>query len=220
MRDGHGPAIGVVGDAHARAAHAALLHDAVGPVAHELEAQAVLVDQRLQPPRAVALPATRRPSASSRQRLAARIEREAGRLNAIGGADRAAGGVALEALVAAVGQRHREQPAHGVVREPGLLAGGIGHGLQVAPAVVVVARGLARAVGEGDEQRALVPAQAVVAAVRIGHEDRQAAPVVAQLRVRPSGSVSRTEVALVAVGVDVDAAVGLGFRASGRPKSV
>ena len=43
----HGPAVGVVIDGHARAAHAALFDHAVGRVVDELEALAVLVDQGL-----------------------------------------------------------------------------------------------------------------------------------------------------------------------------
>ena len=43
----HGPAVGVVIDGHARAAHAALFDHVVGRVVDELEALAVFVDQGL-----------------------------------------------------------------------------------------------------------------------------------------------------------------------------
>ena len=47
MRDHHRPAIGVVVDGHARAAHASFLDHAISRVVHKLEALAVLVDQGL-----------------------------------------------------------------------------------------------------------------------------------------------------------------------------
>lgn len=47
--DGHGPAVGVVVDGHALAAHAPLFDQAVGGVVGEVKALAVLVEEKVPP---------------------------------------------------------------------------------------------------------------------------------------------------------------------------